>query len=115
MFSTGLIIINTHLKHLRGQDNLAKFSQSETIGSGNVMSNYFCKTCGSLMYRTSEVYEGISILRLGTVDDFSLADTALRPHIEQWTKHRVGWLDDVENVERSEDQFQPRNLNEGEL
>lgn len=62
------------------------------------MSNFFCSTCGSLMYRVGEAFPGHSILRLGTVDDFNLHETKLRPRIEQFTKDRVGWLHHVEGV-----------------
>lgn len=108
MFTSAFIVLDTHLKHVRGKEYLNQFSQSETIErKGNVMTNFFCSTCGSLMYRRAESYPGASLLRLGTVDDFKLAETALRPTIEQYIKHRVDWLKDIENMEHSEGQFSP--------
>lgn len=56
------------------------------------MTNYFCNTCGSLMYRVSGNYPGHSILRLGTVDDFNLAEGRLRPTMELYCKDRVSWV-----------------------
>jgi hypothetical protein len=53
------------------------------------------------MYRVGEAYPGHSILRIGTVDDFNLHETKLRPRIEQYTKDRVGWLCNVEGVEQA--------------
>lgn len=50
------------------------------------------------MYRVGEAFPGHSILRLGTVDDFNLHETKLRPRIEQFTKDRVGWLHHVDGV-----------------
>jgi hypothetical protein len=47
---------------------------------------------------------GASILRIGTVDDFKLAETALRPTIEQYVKHRVDWIKDIENLVQFEGQ-----------
>lgn len=44
------------------------------------------------MYRVGEAFPGHSILRIGTVDDFNLHETKLRPRIEQYTKDRVDWL-----------------------
>ncbi|KAJ6613940.1 Mss4-like protein [Mycena sp. CBHHK59/15] len=100
MFATNFVVADTHLKHLRGRDNLTIYSQSHTIGTGNTMSNYFCATCGSLMYRVSSGWVGNSILRVGTVDDFHLHETKLKPRIEQFVKYRAGWLGGVEGVEQ---------------
>lgn len=95
MFASNFTVADTHLKHLRGQDNLSTFTQKRSIKSGNDMTNYFCKTCGGLMYRVSSGLPGQSILRIGTVDDFSLHETKLKPQIEQFVEARVGWLADV--------------------
>lgn len=56
------------------------------------------------MYRRSAGVSVASILRIGTVDDFKLAETALRPTIEQYVKHRVDWLQDMENMVQFEGQ-----------
>ncbi|GME58433.1 Mss4-like protein [Neofusicoccum parvum] len=98
MFTSGFIVFDTHLKHLRGRDNLKTFSQSKTIAAGGSMTNHFCSTCGTLMYRTSSNYPGRSVLRIGTVDDFHLHETKLKPRIEQYVKDRVGWLSGGEGV-----------------
>ncbi|EIM85860.1 uncharacterized protein STEHIDRAFT_121864 [Stereum hirsutum FP-91666 SS1] len=58
MFASNFIIADTHLKHLRGRENLKTFSQSLTIASGNSMTNHFCSTCGTLMYRVSSGSRG---------------------------------------------------------
>ena len=44
------------------------------------------------MYRVAESFPGHSLLRLGTVDDFNLAETKLRPRTEVYTKDRVSWF-----------------------
>jgi len=102
MFASNFIVENTHLKHLRGRDNLKTFSQSKTIASGNTMTNYFCSTCGTLMYRISSGNPEQSITRIGTIDDFHLFETKLKPRVEQFTKSRVGWLRPVEGVRQVE-------------
>lgn len=56
------------------------------------------------MYRRAVGYPGASLLRIGTVDDFKLAETALRPTIEQYVKHRVDWMKDIENMEQIDGQ-----------
>jgi hypothetical protein len=98
MFASNIIIDDKYLRHLRGRDNLKTFSQAETIGSGKTMTNYFCSNCGSLMYRVGERFPGYSILRLGTVDDFSLHETKLKPQIEQYVGSRVSWFTGVDGA-----------------
>ncbi|KAL3419935.1 histidine acid phosphatase [Phlyctema vagabunda] len=100
MFATNITIEGSYVKHLRGQENLTKFTQNRTTATGNDMSNYFCSTCGSLMYRITSGLPSLKILRLGTVDDFSLHETKLRPTIEQFIPDRVAWLQGLEGVEK---------------
>lgn len=102
MFASNFIVDDTYMKHLRGRDNLKTFSQARTIASGNTMTNYFCSTCGTLMYRVSSGLPGRSIPRIGTVDDFHLHETKLRPRVEQFTKDRVNWLCGLEGVRQVE-------------
>ncbi|KAJ5612192.1 hypothetical protein N7510_005386 [Penicillium lagena] len=116
MFASNLIVADTHLHHLRGRETLKTFSQSKTIASGKAMTNYFCSTCGTLMYRVGEKYPGHSILRIGTVDDFSLHETKLRPRVEQYIKDRVGWLDAADGVRQFEGSaFTPNSENSTKL
>ncbi|OQE31043.1 hypothetical protein PENFLA_c002G09683 [Penicillium flavigenum] len=102
MFATNFIIADTYLKHIRGKETLTAFKQSKTIASGKAMTNCFCSTCGSLMYRISEAFPGHSILRTGTVDDFNLHETKLKPRTEMYTKDRVGWLCGASGVKQVE-------------
>ncbi|KAJ7049749.1 Mss4-like protein [Mycena amicta] len=102
MMASNFTIDDNYLKHIRGQENLKTFAQSHTIASGNAMTNYFCSTCGTLMYRTGAGFPGYSVLRIGTVDDFTLHETKLRPRLEQFTKTRVAWLQPVEGMNQFE-------------
>lgn len=70
------------------------------------MTNYFCKTCGTLMYRVGD--PRAAILRIGTVDDFSLHETKLRPKKEIFVKDRVEWVSAVEGVEQIETGRRPK-------
>lgn len=54
------------------------------------------------MYRRGTAFPGLSILRIGTVDDFILHETKLRPRVEQFTKNRVGWFHGVEGTKQVE-------------
>lgn len=105
MFASNFIVKDSALKHLRGQDKLTKFSQSKTIETGNTMSNYFCSVCGTLMYRVSSGFPGMSITRIGTVDDFHLHETKLKPRIEQFCKDRVGWFKGGDGVQQEEGNY----------
>lgn len=102
MFASNFSVLDTYLTHIRGRDNLTAYGQSRTIGSGKLMTNYFCSTCGTLMYRVGT--PGASILRIGTVDDFHLHETKLKPRSERFVKDRVGWLSAVEGAEQFEAQ-----------
>lgn len=95
MFASNFTIDDKYLKHLRGEENLKAFTITKSIASGNGMTSHFCSTCGSLMYRRSTGYPGFSILRIGTVDDFALHETKLKPQIEQFISTRVGWFSGV--------------------
>lgn len=105
MFASNFIVKDSALKHLSGEDKLTKYAQSKTIESGNTMANFFCSVCGTLMYRRSSGYPGMSITRIGTVDDFKLHETKLKPRIEQYTKDRVSWFHGGEGVEQVEDSY----------
>lgn len=100
MFASNFVISDKYLIHTRGRDNLTVFSQSTTIGTPNTMANHFCSTCGTLMYRVGTGFPGMRILRIGTVDDFNLAETKLKPRIEQFVKDRVAWLSGAEGVQQ---------------
>ncbi|KAK5087747.1 hypothetical protein LTR70_006848 [Exophiala xenobiotica] len=100
MFASNFTINDSALEHLRGQEKLTVFSQNKTIGTGNTMSNYFCSVCGTLMYRRGTGFPGQSILRIGTVDDFSLHATELKPRIERFVKDRVSWFKGGEGVQQ---------------
>lgn len=101
MFASNFTVLDTHLKHLRGRGNLKAYAQSKTIESGNTMTNYFCSTCGSLLYRVSSGYPGMSTLRIGTVDDFRLQEIKLRPQVEYYVKKRVDWFTGVEGSKKA--------------
>lgn len=54
------------------------------------------------MYRTGSGWPGASILRIGTVDDFNLHETKLRPQHEIFVKDRVSWVSGVEGAKQVE-------------
>lgn len=100
MFASNFVVKDTHLKHLRGQEKLSTYSIRKTITTGNLMTNHFCSVCGTLMYRVGEGFPGNSILRIGTVDDFNLAETSLKPRLEQFVKDRVSWCGPAKDIKQ---------------
>lgn len=98
MGTSAFVVRGAHLRHVRGKDNLTAFGQKATVGTGNTMTSSFCKTCGTLMYRVGTGFPGNYILRIGTVDDFNLAEGPLKPTIEQFVKDRASYLSPAEGV-----------------
>jgi hypothetical protein len=96
MFCSIFIVHDVALEHVRGEDKLSRFAQSKTVASGATMEDSFCSICGNLLYRKSSGWPGMSALRVGTVDDFSLHLTKLKPQFEQYTRDRPKWLDGVQ-------------------
>ncbi|KAM0519097.1 hypothetical protein ACHAPE_004093 [Trichoderma viride] len=98
MFASNFTVENSHLKFVRGEDNLTRWGNNKTPTSRTEMTNSFCKTCGTLMYRRSEVFPSQSYMRIGTVDDFNLHETKLKPEVEIFTDSRVNWWHGVEGA-----------------
>jgi hypothetical protein len=109
-YQSNITVSDTHLKHIRGEDNLTTFSESKTIRANALMTNYFCKTCGTLMYRRGAWFPGMTILRTGTVDDVGLAETKLRPQVEQFVERRVAWSVPIEGVVQVVRMHQPSDI-----
>lgn len=105
MFASNFIVTDSSLKHLHGQEKLNEFAQSKTIATGNSMANYFCSTCGTLMYRISSGFPDKRTLRIGTVDDFNLHETKLKPRIEQFVKDRVSWFTGGQGVQQEQGNY----------
>ena len=57
------------------------------------------------MYRVSSGRPGMSILRIGTVDDFGLHEKELKPRIEQFCKDRVSWLSGGQGIKQEDGNF----------
>ena len=52
------------------------------------------------MYRISSGWPELLITRIGTVDDYDLHESVLKPRIEIYAKDRVCWLGGAEGVEQ---------------
>lgn len=96
MFASNFTVKDKALKHVRGEEKMTRWAQSDTIATGSTMENSFCSICGTLLYRRSSRFPGMSILRIGTVDDFNLHETKLKPTLEQYIGSRVSWFSGVQ-------------------
>jgi len=70
---------------------------TQTVNSGNSMTNHSCGTCGSLLYRTSSGYPGKLAVKVGGIDD---EDVVLKyvPDVEIFTRSRASWVKPVEGA-----------------
>ena len=42
------------------------------------------------------------VMHVGTVDDFTLHEGALKPRAEQYVKDKIGWLKGIEGVRQTQ-------------
>lgn len=68
--------------------------------TGTTMEINFCSGCGTLMHRISSGFPDKRIPRIGTVDDFDLHETKLKPRLEQFVKDRVSWFTGGQGVKQ---------------
>ncbi|KAI5272018.1 hypothetical protein E4T47_04689 [Aureobasidium subglaciale] len=96
IFTSAFVIEKTVLKHIRDEHDLTQYST--TVEAGNTMSDFFCKTCGSLMYRQSSQYPDLLVPRTGTIDNLEFPETKLKPQVEVFCRSSVGWFGGLEDV-----------------
>ncbi|KAH8621818.1 hypothetical protein IG631_23440 [Alternaria alternata] len=109
-YQSNITVADSHLKYVRGENNLATFEEATTVRANASMTNYFCKTCGTLMYRRGARFPEMTILRTGTVDDPTLAETKLRPQVEQFIERRAAWLVPIEGTAQTVGMHQPSDI-----
>lgn len=100
MFASNFTAKNSHVRYVRGEDKIKEWGQAATPATGNRMTNGWCDNCGTLMYRYSSGAPDVKYMRIGTVDDFSLHETKLRPQVELFIDSRVEWLQPIEGVKQ---------------
>jgi hypothetical protein len=62
------------------------------------------------MYRRGARFPDMTILRTGTVDDLSLAETKLRPQVEQFIERRVAWSKPIDGTGQAVGMHQPSDI-----
>lgn len=102
MQAWNFIADDDYVHYVRGEDNISTFTTKKPIKAGNDMTNYFCKTCGTLMNRKSSGFEGKSFLRSGTVDDVNVQNGPLRPTMELFVGSRNSAIRPIEGATQYE-------------
>lgn len=105
MFASNFVIPDSEILEVKGEDKLTAYLREKGIDTGNTMTSHFCSVCGTLMYRVSSGFKGFKVMRIGTVDDFKLHETLLKPKVEQFTKDRVAWCTGGEGVKQFEGNY----------
>lgn len=105
MFATNFVIPDSAIEEVKGEEKLTSYLRDKGIDTGNTMTSYFCSACGTLMYRVSSGFAGFKVMRTGTVDDFKLHETLLKPRVEQFTKDRVAWCTGGSGVKQFEGNY----------
>lgn len=100
MFATNFTTKDEYTSYARGEDNVQTWSENKTPITGGYMTNGFCKTCGTLMWRQGSSFPGTRFMRVGTVDDIALHESVLKPTVEYFTKDRVEWFHGVSGAKQ---------------
>ena len=68
--------------------------------SGNTITTHFCGECGSLLYRTSDGYPGLMVIKVGCIDDDGRTNAEYVPDVEIFTRSRVPWMKPVDGAKQ---------------
>lgn len=60
---------------------------ANTADSGNAVTRRFCPTCGSQLFSDSTGRKGLTVVRVGTLDDPS----SVKPSANIWTSSAPAW------------------------
>jgi hypothetical protein len=100
MFASNFIVEDKDIKWIRGKEKLTRYSRDDTTTTGSDMATFFCSICGTVMNRVSAGFPNGNFLRIGTVDDFNLQATILKPKTEQFTHTRFPWVHGVDGAKQ---------------
>ena len=84
-FSVNLVVRRSEVETT---GELATYVDTDTL-SGNPVYRRFCGHCGSPIFSDLSDSKGITIIKLGTLDD----PAAFAPAISVWTSTKLPWVD----------------------
>ncbi|TVY30873.1 hypothetical protein LHYA1_G000786 [Lachnellula hyalina] len=111
-FALNILWSTDELKVLSGELK----TWSKVANSGNTITNQFvpfaspafkaldflsvaCAECGSLLYRTSDGYPGVMVIKAGCIDGKD-ASLEFVPQVELFTRSRVPWVPAIEGAKQ---------------
>ena len=81
---------------------------TKVVESGNETTIHFCGDCGSTLYRVSNGYPGVVLMKAGCMDDFNPEDG--KPALEMFTREYVHWVPMVEGLDHKRAGLDSENL-----
>ncbi|KAL1310603.1 hypothetical protein AAFC00_000878 [Neodothiora populina] len=72
---------------------------TKVADSGNKAHSYFCGDCGCPLYRDSESFKGLLIVKAGCLDGEGALDAA-SPGAEMYAPERVSWQPEISGVQQ---------------
>ncbi|WYZ36539.1 hypothetical protein EsH8_II_000045 [Colletotrichum jinshuiense] len=88
---------------ITGESKLKEYTTKAL--SGSPVTNHFCGSCGTTLWRDGAATQGICYLKAGILDDAAAVDSR-KPAAEIFTTRRITWLHSIEGA------FQKQELNE---
>lgn len=73
----------------------------KTADSGKVITSNFCGDCGSTIWRESDTYAGLKIIKAGTLDSEGALEGA-KPAVELFVANRIPWLPRFDDTVQNE-------------
>lgn len=67
--------------------------------SGNTIYNHSCSKCGSLLYRTSDGFPGVMVIKAGCMDVENATETYV-PDVEIFTRSRAAYIPAIEGAKQ---------------
>ena len=89
-YSTNIVVSAEGFKNDKGTPK----TFSKTADSGKHVTSFFCPDCGSTMWRETDSFPGMKVIKVGTMDDIDALDNA-KPVVELFAPERVSWVPEV--------------------
>jgi hypothetical protein len=96
-FSIALLIPEAQFHLLQGRPK----AYAADADSGNKIVGFFCKECGSTMWRETPLFNGLKLVMQGTIDDDHGLDDEGSPGVELYTTRRVHWISPVSGAQQA--------------
>ncbi|KAH0497638.1 hypothetical protein TgHK011_004927 [Trichoderma gracile] len=73
---------------------------SKTADSGVNIDNYLCGICGTTLWRETDNYKNLVIIKAGTLDEAHSIISAGIPAAEVFIRSRVAWVQPIHGAEQ---------------